>query len=225
MSVRRALLSVAVLLLGAGSARAQIVQLPTFEMFSLSTTVSVPDRGSAYLGGVNRASSGSTRHGLPGGGRLFGNRGIGSSRGSSGVHVRATIIDHQELDRAVLAQAAARRNRADRVSRVDRRAGYLARNVARNDLRPSSDPPPRSLPSVEQIRRRNELARAEREAEVVFFFEKGQKAEAAGKRNVAKIFYQMAARRAHGALKSRLMARLQVIAEAGDAAKLAKGKP
>lgn len=86
-------------------ASAQAVQLPTFRYFSVDTTVSVPDRGSAYMGGVNRASSGSTSSGF---GPLR-NRASGSSVGAAGVSVHATIIDHEELDREVLAEAARRR--------------------------------------------------------------------------------------------------------------------
>ena len=55
----------------ASSARAQAVQLPTFRYFTVDTTVSVPDRGGAVLGGVSRASSGTTSRGFAwrGGGR------------------------------------------------------------------------------------------------------------------------------------------------------------
>src|SRR5690349_8882622 len=37
-------------------ATAQVVQLPSFETFSVQTSVLVPDSGAAYLGGVNRSS-------------------------------------------------------------------------------------------------------------------------------------------------------------------------
>ena len=40
-----------------GQLRPTTVQLPTFSMFGVDTTVSVPDSGSTYLGGVDRASS------------------------------------------------------------------------------------------------------------------------------------------------------------------------
>src|SRR5207244_3656119 len=47
-------------------ASAQTVQLPTFTFFSVGTTVSVPDQGAAFLGGVNRASQGRNEFGIPG---------------------------------------------------------------------------------------------------------------------------------------------------------------
>ena len=79
--MRHVLFFVAVMgMLGtASSARAQAVQLPTFNYFTVQTTVSVPDRGGAVLGGVNRASSGTTSRGF---GPLR-NRASGSSIGSS----------------------------------------------------------------------------------------------------------------------------------------------
>lgn len=88
------------------------VQLPTFEQFSVSTTVVVPDRGSLYLGGVNRSNLGRSSlgqsqfgRGLPG----LGNRSFGRSSAASGLSISATIIDHDEIDRALLAEAARRR--------------------------------------------------------------------------------------------------------------------
>src|SRR5947208_2620328 len=85
---------------------ATTVQLPTFSVFTVQTTVSVPDGGGIALGGIDRGvdstvnrNSGLTR-----------NRGIGSSRTASGVSVSATIIDRDEMDRAILAEAAAKRS-------------------------------------------------------------------------------------------------------------------
>jgi hypothetical protein len=118
------------------------VQLPTFQVFSVATTVVVPDRGTAYLGGVNRAAYGSTTSGvpglsrIPGVGRLFTNRGIGSEVSSSGAHVAATIMDFEEMDRAVLEEAAARRGVFSAASvdpAVERKAAFISRNIAKND--------------------------------------------------------------------------------------------
>src|SRR5688572_16104328 len=75
------------------------LQLPTYRTFRVSTTVSVPDRGGAYLGGVNTARSSRQRSGSP---VTPGGVAIGSSRQSAGVHVSAFIQDHQEMDRALL---------------------------------------------------------------------------------------------------------------------------
>ena len=94
---------------GVSVVHGQVVQLPTFRYFSVQTSVLAPDSGGAYLGGVGRAASGRTSRGTPGGGRLFGNRSIEHSVGASRSSVHATVIDLEELDRAVLAEAARRR--------------------------------------------------------------------------------------------------------------------
>jgi hypothetical protein len=101
------------------SATAQVVQLPTFHQFSTNSSVLVPDRGAAYLGGVDSAAYGSSQRGP------F-NRSIGGAVGRSGLSVHATIIDHTELDRAVLAEAAARRGAS-----VD----VLGRDIATGEIR------------------------------------------------------------------------------------------
>lgn len=75
------------------------VQLPTFRVFSVNTTVSVPDRGSVYLGGVNRTAEGSTRRGVP----LLPNtnRSFGKETSTSGVRASAYIHDLDEMDRQI----------------------------------------------------------------------------------------------------------------------------
>ena len=87
------------------------VQLPTFHVFGASTTVMVPDRGSVYLGGVDRSLAGSSRFSPTLGGQLpsLHNRGFGRERTAAGLAVSATIIDHQAIDRALLAEADRRR--------------------------------------------------------------------------------------------------------------------
>ncbi|MCG8450583.1 MAG: hypothetical protein MI725_13525 [Pirellulales bacterium] len=87
------------------------VQLPTYERFGVSTTVVVPDGGALYLGGVNRSSRGASHFATPPGGAfpVFGNRGFGRATSAEGVSISATIIDHREIDRALLAEAARRR--------------------------------------------------------------------------------------------------------------------
>jgi hypothetical protein len=131
------------------SAYAQAVQLPSFHSFSVQTSVLVPDRGSAMLGGVDYARSGSTTRGFG----PFRNRAFGQEVGRSQASVHATIIDHAELDRAVLAEAARRESIAkpalakqgfagrgsqaglgdegNRASRVAAKAEFLSRHVAR----------------------------------------------------------------------------------------------
>lgn len=140
------------LLFGALSNRAagQIVQLPTFQVFSIGTTVVIPDRGSMYLGGVNRAAFGSSTRGvpglskIPGAGRLFTNSGIGSEVSSSGVHASATIMDLGELDKAVLAEAAARRGASSGAATnpaVERKAAFISKHIAKTQRSQLNSPP------------------------------------------------------------------------------------
>ena len=107
---------------------AQVIQLPTYRYFSVGTSVLVPDRGSAYLGGVGHAAYGSSQRGP------F-NRSHGSSIGSAGISVHATIIDQDEIDRALLAEAAARRGASHDVlgrpvGNFDSRHGAIAAGKA-----------------------------------------------------------------------------------------------
>ena len=87
---------------------ATTVQLPTFSFFTISTTVSVPDSGGAYMGGSGGSRSGSHSNG-PG----LGNRAGASGIDAGGVYVTAQIQDLGAMDRALLAEAA-----ADRESKV-----------------------------------------------------------------------------------------------------------
>lgn len=124
-----------------------VVQLPTFQTFSVGSTVLVPDRGGALLGGVNRAAVGSVERGVPGlsnlpyANRLFKNRAIGSTTSPSTISVHAHIIDFEAMDKALLAEAARRRDirqndpRFDQVQaenpEVKDRAEFLSRNIGR----------------------------------------------------------------------------------------------
>jgi hypothetical protein len=187
------------------------VQLPSFSFFSVNTTVSVPDSGGAFLGGVNRARDASTTRGF---GPLA-NRGLGGDRLASGVSVHATIIDHEELDKAVLAAAAARGGPADPdVAKAE----HLSRHVGRERIGDTASSPgsPSSAPlegSVAAIRAKNAAAAEARAGEAAKYFAQAQQAEADGKPAVARIYYQMAARRDDGQLKRAALARLAALAE------------
>jgi hypothetical protein len=213
--VKRTTLAAALLgALMASSAFAQAVQLPTFQFFSVQTTVSVPDRGGAYLGGVSRAASGRVSRGVPllgkvpGVGRLGRNDAIGSVTATSGVGISATIIDHEELDKATLAEAA----------RLRGRSGIASEDAALRGPVLSETKP---VESVAEIRRRHAEQDAGQRQEALALLEKGRRAEAAGKTGVAKVYYEMAARRADPALQEQIAAHLTRLAAAHP--QLAKG--
>lgn len=82
------------------SAAAQAVQLPTFEYTHVNTTVSVPDRGGAYLGGVNRASAGSSTSGTPV--LPFRNRSYGQSTTAGGMSVGVYVHDFEAMEAGLM---------------------------------------------------------------------------------------------------------------------------
>ena len=121
--------------LSSGTARAQIIQLPTFHQFSVGTTVVVPDRGSAYLGGVKRSRSSAVSAGipgvshLPGLGRLTRSRGIG--RESSASHAVATvrIHDFEAMDRELLGE----RKFGAVDPKIAAKAAFIGRHIGRRN--------------------------------------------------------------------------------------------
>src|SRR5262249_14204676 len=93
------------LLASAGSVLAQAVQLPTFQFTGVSTTVSVPDHGTALLGGNTTSFSGSNYRGTPllgPAGPLFNNRGIANGGTPTNISVTAQIHHLDAMDRALL---------------------------------------------------------------------------------------------------------------------------
>lgn len=76
----------------------QVVQLPSFSTFRYSGAVSVPDGGTASLGGVRRSGSFSSSSGFG----PFRSRVRGGFASASGLSVSARIIDLDEMDRQLL---------------------------------------------------------------------------------------------------------------------------
>jgi len=199
------------------------VQLPTFSQFSIGTTVSVPDRGSTYLGGIKRSADGRSTFGaplLPG--RPFLNTAIGSERSASSMHVNVWIHDFEAMDRYLLDQPS-RGGGGGLVTTAPIGGGDDSQAGGPVDWasapKPSADGGESPLGSVAEERQRRARKQTQAASEAERFFERGQVAEAEGKSSVAKIYYQMAARRATGPLKGKLTAKLEAIGRAatGDA--------
>ena len=212
MLCRTSCVAIAVALASVSLSQGQVVQLPTLRSFSVDTTVVVPDRGSAFLGGVSRASYGSNSYGvpgfskLPGLGRLFTNRSSGSSVSSSNASVSATIIDLHEMDEAVLAAAA--RQRALAATDVARRhrAAFLAQHIGRTNATQfvRSQPTVGGPPDRRTSKRRTEVTALD-------VFATAQRAEAAGRLGAARCGYRRVERMAHGELQTRAQARLAAL--------------
>lgn len=220
----------------AGEAFAQrpgaAVQLPTFSYFSTGTTVTVPDRGRAYLGGVSRAATGRNEFGLPMLPlRPFRNSGIGREMSASGVHVTATIHDFEAIDQYLLSQPTAfsrslgsGRPRTALAAGRRPRAGNPTYGASWNKSA-VAQAARHSAASVAEARAARVRQQRQRGAEAAEFFRQGRKAEAAGKMGAARIFYQMAARRATGELKQQVAHRLAAVARPPDTSKIAHNRP
>jgi len=212
------------------------VQLPTFSHFSLGTTVSVPDRGAAYMGGINRSASGRNTFRsplLPF--RPFKNSAIGSEQSAGSMHVNAWIHDFETMDQYLLSQPPrtvqaapgsqnflatdGRPASLDPAWRTESVIGATRGGGMKEDVRgersqwASSPPPAVPMPDVAEEQRRREAQAETRSSEAEAFFLRGQEAEASGKANVARIYYQMAARRATGELQKEVLARLRTLAQ------------
>ena len=199
-------------------AQAQVVMLPTQRIFSTSGSVLVPDRGMTHLGSVRWAREGSTTRGvpglaqLPGVGRLFRNQAFSREMGTSGAAVTVTIIDLHELDQQVLSQARVHLPSPEE-QEIARKADFLTRNLARQS---ATSVPRKPVPSVRpagvmEIRRQNQVAALQRQQETTEFLLKARQLDMDGKTGVARIYYQMAARRSMGAQQQVILDRLQQI--------------
>lgn len=179
------------------------VQLPTFQYFGTSTTVLVPDRGGAYNGGINRSSYNSRSRGVP----LFpwANRAISRGAAAANTSTHAWIHDHQAMDEALLQQAAQRRGASE---------PSLTLN---GDEVPDADP---VLVSAKEFERRQSAAQDKLQAEAMQHLAKAKSMLAEGKPGVAKIYFQMAYRRAEGSLKAEIAAEMKEL----RGANIASGK-
>lgn len=234
MLPRNALLSLMVVAAFAANSVGQqgntTVQLPTFNLTTAGTTVSVPDGGTGTLGGIMRASEGSVTRGvpilskIPFANRLFKNRGIGRDIGSSNMTVapRIIILEEEEFFQTGVSPETLSASGAGGAGggfggaadpAVAGKAAFITRNLARNDVAATAVRSDDRLPSVDEILRQNGLAKSQRAAEAAEFYAKGRRAEAEGKGGVARIYYQMAFRRADRELKGQIAARLAALAD------------
>lgn len=225
--VCRCLSAALVCVLGAASPadaqqNAVAVQLPTFSFFSVRTTVVVPDRGGAYLGSIGRASSGSSVFGTP----LMRNGAIGLQRSHAGLTVHATIHDFEAMDAQLLGQkAGAASGHGAQGATPDAIPPLLRRRIGvpvdgtvlhpaedgrppqpdAQRFQPPADDPSRS--SLADLRRTQQQAAAE-DADAAAYFQRGQRAADAGNLGAARVYFQMAARRATGPLRQAALEQL-----------------
>jgi hypothetical protein len=216
MRNRASLLGVSCALCLSSSAAAQqqrqptVVQLPSFSFFTVSTTVSVPDSargfGRVYAGGIKSAASGRNEFGPP---FLPGNVGIGQEARAAGMTVSAQIHDLHD-DESWMWQPELRDARLkERLAQANARQQRDAQVEEALAKEPGRSAPIRSVAAIRQ--EREQKAEAE-QAEALALLDRGRKCEAEGKPGAAKVYYEMAARRATGELRTQVVARLRELA-------------
>ncbi len=181
-------------------ALAQTIQLPSFNVFSVDTTVLVPDSGPAPVAGNRRASSSTNSfRGFPR------QRATASDRQVTGAHVIAKIHDTQEADEALPRHSAAQKPEV--------KEGSPARPMATAEL--ASDA---KLASVDELRRQRDAQARAAQQEARLIFERARQAQTAGKQAVATVYYRSAAKRATGALRQEILASWRSMNAAATAA-------
>jgi hypothetical protein len=214
---------------GAGTVSAQApttLQFPTFSSFSSNTSVAVPDRGSIVVGGVDRGAEGVVARGVPGdshvpgASRLFRNQAVGREVGRSSAQVSVWIHDLRATDEALLAEARSNRGTSDHAAN-DRAANSRTANDpatnasaasrggdARGGMAPRGERPV-AVDSIAEIRRQRALEVDRAETDARDLLRQGDQASVDGKPGVARIYYQMAARRSPSTLGPEIQARLR----------------
>lgn len=185
------------LLLAAGRVSAQniTIQQPQFSNVTVGTTVSVPDRGSILLGGVNTAADARTMTGpFRSGSRL------GSARSSTTMSAHVTIHDFQAMDEYLLNQVPAGGSGAASGSRRSTedawqmlRARY--RHAGSTNRAVTS---PRSVTvgtgTHRRLSERPAAASTTSDARADMYYDLGRRSQRAGKLGVARLHFRMAAR-------------------------------
>ena len=110
------------------------------------------------------------------------------------MSVRATIIDHDALDKAVLAAAKG----SGGETRTSSAGKHTTSGVS-------------GLQSLAEIRKQNAAKTSAQRAEAERLFAQGEQAEAAGKYGVARIFYRRAAKVDHSGLSKKIATRLAAL--------------
>lgn len=178
MSLRLSALPALIILLSLSSAaKAQqlTVQQPEFQIFSTNTTVVVPDRGEAFLGGMKTARSSRSSYGFS----PFGST-LGLERSGSTMSVSVYIHDFAAMDEYLLNQA----------SPLPSYGMTPYATHAYSEISRGTPPVAGALKSSPEQQEVTGLQKAAK------YLELGLQAEQDGKPGVARLHYQMAAR--HG---------------------------
>lgn len=173
------------------------VQLPTFQQFSMSTTVLVPDRGSVHVGGVDRSLRHTARRRTPCLGPVA--RSDNAASLSNGVSVAAFIHDHREIDEAVLAEWKGRKASSKATT-----AGVTRSRVQRNSQIDSTP----AMPRVSEARKQAQAEQRAQSSRARADFDLAVRLEEKGKTAAARAMYRSAFKRADAELKTRILSRI-----------------
>lgn len=165
-----------------GQAQGEIV-VPTFNLFTISTTVSVPDRGGMLMGGSDSASNTRTEYG-PG----FG-RGLASRSSASDAVARVWIHDFQEMEQS-LGKGLARDDTPPPTGFAARMHQYASSRA--KEEKPKDEPERRNSSLASTDSRKNDSPKADlsKADQAANLLKRGQDAEARGKIKVASLYYK-----------------------------------
>ena len=184
-----------------GSCFGQAIQLPSYRVFQMPLQAFVPDGGTSVLGGISRAAGYRSTRGYG----WFPHRAIGSSRSASSIQVSAKIIDHEELDKAILSQA--RQGGGEPSLQRERSERFL--QLKRQIQNPSHQ----TELQQRQLAASTERTRQGIEKEARQLLQQGDSNYAEGRVGTARIFYRMAWKNRKGHLREAAAQHLQTIAD------------
>jgi len=198
------------------------VQQPVFRNFSVGTTVSVPDRGRAFLGRVARA--GASRKSF---GPFHPGSSLGFSHSHSGMSVGVTIHDFEEMDRRLLSQSPYRRHASGNI-RLGRNAEYAYQSLMHRQTMAEMPSRLRSRlgagissgghqRSGTALRMSRAAIRPEKPVpnRADYYYSRGLKAERRGADSIARIYYRLAAKRGSASARAKLAAKNVAATTAG----------
>ena len=172
------------------------LRVPVQSVFSVNTSVVVPDRGGTYLGGVRSART--FRNEATGGGR-----GLEQNRAALDAQARVWIIDLNEQEEGLAARAGPAKQQPEAkgfAAGIRQYASGPAASVAKA----KHAPVPNAAAGTISVARRSSAAEADwagsvddesvAESRATDLFAHGQVAEARGKLNIAQIYFRSAAR-------------------------------
>ncbi len=157
---------------------AQTIQQPVVRTFGATTTLSVPDRGTAFIGGVGQSAYGRRNAGF---GPLRGSSSIGRETSGGSLTTTVTIHDFQAMDEYLLRSASEHSS-----------PNRSLQGVAGNAFEQLTDSDVRSIPMSSTLRRPAEQLSTSSRADR--FFQLGLAAESRGQTGVARLHFQTAVR-------------------------------